>query len=788
MKNMKLGAKIGLGFGLLIVIALILGGMAVINMKGVSEESTMLAREYVPEVKVGTEIRGAANRVMYAMSGYGFTENEKYLNDAQQELAALTETVGEGRALDEKADHLTKLKGQLDQVEKEKEEYTTAVQSTVEAVQTLDILRREMDKAAALYMNQSDRFLKSQNRSFREDLAERGKKIDIITELLNLGSGARVMNFKAQSLEDPGMMEKAADRLAGVPDLVRSLDTVTREEDNIRRIKEIEAAAQGYRDAIRLFAAELQKEEAASMAVLERERKKMDENARAYVTNCEEFLDDQQKELSRNMKERNRKIFLANEVVNIDNGIRVKNYEAQATRDPGLMESGIRNFAMLDEKFAALRKITYLEKNLEVIDAVEESGQEYKQAMTEFLAEWKTLQNLGKARDEAGQEMIDASIILADAGLSETSDIATDTMNSLDRSSAIMVIGLGLALVIGVCLAVFITLSITRPVRRIIDGLNNGAEQVASASSEVSTSSQTLAEGSSEQASSLEETSSSLEEMASMTRRNSENATEGDTMMKETGKVIAEANDSMESLSSSMEEISNSSTEISKIIKDIDEIAFQTNLLALNAAVEAARAGEAGAGFAVVADEVRNLAMRAADAAKNTAELIEGTVTKIDEGARMTTSARESFSKVEQSAQKVGELVGEINSASREQTQGIDQINQAVTDMDKVTQQNAATAEEAASAAEELNAQAEQMTQIVGELTDLVGASGSSGDTKERSPRPHGSAAERSRKQLTQRQFGQSRTNGRKEIAGKGEVRPDQVIPMNDDEQEFSNF
>ncbi|MFO7754009.1 MAG: methyl-accepting chemotaxis protein, partial [Desulfobacteraceae bacterium] len=162
-----------------------------------------------------------------------------------------------------------------------------------------------------------------------------------------------------------------------------------------------------------------------------------------------------------------------------------------------------------------------------------------------------------------------------------------------------------------ITLALLITRSITKPVNRIIEGLNSGAAQVASASGQVSASSQTLAEGSSEQASSLEETSSSLEEMASMTRQNAENATQGDTMMKETGKVISEANDSMESLSGSMEEISKSSSEVSKIIKDIDEIAFQTNLLALNAAVEAARAGEAGAGFAVVADEVRNLAMRA---------------------------------------------------------------------------------------------------------------------------------------------------------------------------------
>ena len=329
-------------------------------------------------------------------------------------------------------------------------------------------------------------------------------------------------------------------------------------------------------------------------------------------------------------------------------------------------------------------------------------------------------------------------------------NIEIDYDNSLARYKRNRNLTLGgiVILLLSLCTFTFVLFrSITKAISNTVEDLTHASDLVASASGQVSASSQSLAEGASQQAASLEETSSSLNEMSSMTKQNADNATEVNNLMKDANQVIARANESMNELTVSMGDISKASEETYKIIKTIDEIAFQTNLLALNAAVEAARAGEAGAGFAVVADEVRSLAMRAADAARDTSRLIEDTVKKIKEGTETVAKTNDDFGEVALKASKVGDLVGEIAAASGEQAQGIEQVNRAVAEMDKLTLHNAESAEESASASEEMSTQADQMKEVVDTLKKVVGGGGRKGSEIRSTGvgKPHASHTEKAR-------------------------------------------
>ena len=384
-------------------------------------------------------------------------------------------------------------------------------------------------------------------------------------------------------------------------------------------------------------------------------------------------------------------------------------------------------------KAAVIKNIDNLETTLTTARGKEIIGK-VKENMAQIWTLYDKAVELGRAnRNAEAGDIIMVQILPVQAKFLESMDSFVKLVEKLSEEEAsiargvsiygtVLVITLGAgALVFGILVSLFITVSVTRTIGRAVAGLTEASEQVSSASAQVASASQSLADGTSEQAASLEQTTSSLDEMKSVTGKNADNADEAKALMANARRIVDRVNDRVNTMSSAIMEVTKSSEETGKIIKTIDEIAFQTNLLALNAAVEAARAGEAGAGFAVVADEVRNLAMRAAGAARNTSDLIENTISTVRKSRDLTEETRVAFQENVSISGKIGDFIDEIASASKEQARGINQISEAIAVVDSVVQQSAASAEESAAASREMNAQAEQMKEYVTELEEIVG-------------------------------------------------------------------
>ena len=388
--------------------------------------------------------------------------------------------------------------------------------------------------------------------------------------------------------------------------------------------------------------------------------------------------------------------------------------------------------ADLDEHVQTFR--TDLDENAatDMGQAVSEATAAVKPKVDAYIASAKAIVELA-AKDAAAAEVKLPDFMKAfsdlETGMEQYGDAiqgaVTDAEESQNKAfhhfQHYVAVAAGIAALVLMTAAWFVARSITKPLSILVNAMTLGSQQTASAAAQVSSSGQNLAQGASEQAASLEETSSALEEVNSMTRKNADSAQQACAISADAKSAAVAGNEAMDRMSQAIAAIEKSAAETAKILKTINEIAFQTNLLALNAAVEAARAGEAGKGFAVVAEEVRNLALRSAEAAKNTDEMIANSVAAARNGVELAADVSTALSTIKSASDRVNAIVGEIAAATTEQSQGLGQITTSVTQMDQVTQNNAAAAEESASAGEELAAQAESLDKVVADLSKMCG-------------------------------------------------------------------
>lgn len=599
MSNMTLGMKITMGFGIIIFIMLILGGIGVVNMNSAGSNSYDLAEKYAPEVDVATRVERNVIKMMYDMRGYNFTGEDRYLKTGKEFLDRAKQRLADAEALLAKHPELTGLKKGIDDTKTPLLAYEKLITDTETAIAKQNKIRDAMNNAAVEFIKNSADYLKA------------------ITEVT---------------------YEDAKNGVSG-----------------------------------------------ATMAT------------------------------------RIRMITETNDIIDLGNAIRLANLRAQAWRDYEPLKASMKNFDRMEVMLDDLLKETRIEANKRQLDNVRKAALDYKKAIEDMLANEVELAKINEGRVVSGNAALAAAEAVARLGVEQTVKLSNESNSQLNTASTTMIVGLVIALIIGIMVAIFIIRSITRPTIEAVRIIAEANAQVVSASDQISASSQSLAQGASEQASSVEEVSATVEESTAINNQNAENGREADALAKAANDAARSGNDKIQHLMTAMVKITESSEQIAKIIKTIDEIAFQTNLLALNAAVEAARAGEHGLGFAVVADEVKNLAQRSANAAKETAGIIEEALEEIKNGNKIAQETNESFTEILEKAKKTSDLIGEISVSIREQAEGMNQIATAMGQIDQVTQQNAANSEEAAAAGEELNAQAISMMQSVEVIAKIVG-------------------------------------------------------------------
>nr|MBF0222297.1 HAMP domain-containing protein [Desulfobulbaceae bacterium] len=665
--KMKLAVKIGLGFGSLIVIACVLGGIAVTKMGGVSTLSNRLAAEYVPEIEVAYDLDRYARQTMYAMRGYTFTGDPSFLASAHKEIEELDKALVTAEELAAKSQHLVKLKEQLTLISSDVADYEKLVDETAKTDEAMDAAKDKLSASARAYMESANAFLAGQN-------------------------------------------------------------------------------------------------------------EKMKEEADAGVS-------------SEKIKERLQKITWINDVIDLGNSVQLANWKAQAERNVEGVVDALKYFEAIDGKLSELATITRLPDDIARLKTIREGEHGYKLAMENLIENWKRMDELGKLRNNLGNEVKDATKITIESGLAGTNKISNETMTALGTASSIMIWGLVIALILGVVIAFFITRSITTPISKAVamlkamsEGnisgrlkmanndeigemaaamdtmaesltkmmkdidtgvgtLSSSSTEMASVAAQMSTGAETTVTKSNTVASAAEEMNSNMASVAAAMEQASTNvstvASGAEQMSSSIAEIAQNAAKAKENANNAVERTNQASAqvnilgeaaeEIGVVSETIKAISDKTNLLALNATIEAARAGEAGKGFAVVANEIKELAKQTADATGDIGKKLQliqkstgSTVTEIEEVGKAINMVDEVVSAIAAAVEQQNAATKEISENVGQASLGLQEINENVNQSSAAAGQVAKEITEVNEAANEMSNSSAQVQQSAADLSKLA--------------------------------------------------------------------
>lgn len=651
--QLNLAGKIGSGFVTIIVIAILLVGWAISRMNQISKESYTLSEEYVPEVRIATELRGAANRVMYQMRGFGFTEDKRYFKLAEKEIALVEKAIFEAKVLDSSALSLKALSQQITNAEKAEKEYKVLMKRTVDVSNELTSYRLQLDSAALLFMENATVFLRGQNEKMTNDInrsigkrgtKERLRKIALITDIINLGNKTRLQTWRSQAVRDPELIRTALGNFSYMAKDIEELRKITRLPEDIKALDIVEKGINQYKKAMTSFQIgwiELQelgtRRNNAGVEMIEACKI----IAEAGISNTSRIADNTHNSLSQTST-----IMIVVLLIT-------------------LIISLILSFKITQTITTPILEIVSHIKNISQGDLSKETAINQKDEIGVLADSMRTMTHNLRMTADAAQEIANGNLKTEVHPLSERDSLGNAMKRMADKLNEVVSI-----------------------VKSASDNVSMGSETMKSTSEHI-------AQGTTLQASSAEEASASMEQMAANIRQNADNA-------KQTETIAVQASVDAERSGKAVQETVDAMRDITDKITIIEEISRQTNMLALNAAIEAARAGEHGKGFAVVADAVRKLAERSQAAAADIISLSKKSV-------EIAERAGEMLAQMVPDIRKNAELVQEISAASSEQTIGVEQINTAIQQLDKVIQQNSFNSNELASTAEELSYQSQQL-------------------------------------------------------------------------------